>query len=387
MTDFFLYLHIPFCSSKCHFCNWVVDISAHQLTKSQPLYEEYTSAVLRQIDFYSKALAQQATRVKAIYFGGGTPTALAARELETLLSAAVSRFNRSEGFSGVTIEISPESVDAAKLNHLRHAGFDRLSIGVQSFDNDRLRRMGRAHSREVTVRAFNEARQAGFENINLDLMLGMPGETFREWEETLGEGLSLNPDHLSLYVYRQIPGTVLAGSLDKGRCQPVPPAEVAERYLWASDLLSGMGYREYMFQLFEKGGKKCDCDLWSFNLQCDYLGFGAGAHSLMSRQLFGHSSDLHKYLAEPTRPGYAGPVRSAEGVLATKVYHLLHTASGVHYETFNAQLGISFEQACKQVPRVRDIYHDLKSKNLTEERADGFRFRDRETKVRWLCEV
>jgi putative oxygen-independent coproporphyrinogen III oxidase len=387
MTDFFLYLHVPFCSSKCHFCNWVVDISPRQLTKSQPLYEEYTDAVLRQLDSYSGAFKQQSARIKAIYFGGGTPTALPANHLSELLSAASSSFDRAEDFSGITTEISPESVSAAKLDELRRAGFDRISIGVQSFEDERLRRTGRAHTRDTAIRAFQEARRAGFDNINLDLMLGMPGETFREWEETLKTGLSLAPDHFSLYVYRQVPGTVLSRSLDKGRSSAVPPTEVAQRYFWASDLLSENGYNEYLFQLFERGGKKCDCDLWSFNLECDYLGFGAGAHSLMRGRLFGHGPDLQKYLANPTRPGYEGPAHSAEGVLATKVYQLLHTAGGVNYETFNSRLGISFKQACEEVPRVRDIYRDLQSKNLVGERADGFGFKDRESKVKWFCGV
>lgn len=386
MIDLILYAHVPFCSSKCHFCGWVADIPTQELVRSQEHYPQYTRAVKRQMEYYAEKVKDHAVQTKSIYFGGGTPTTLSVQELEQLLGTLLQEFKKSPDFEDSTIEISPETASFEKLKGLKQIGFDRISMGAQSFNNDRLRSLARAHTRETVISTFKDARRAGFDNINIDLMFALPDETFEEWKETFEIGLSLEPDHFAVYVYYPMPGTVLAANLNNGLYKQISSTEAAERYYWAAERLAAKGYQEYMFQLFEKDGKRCNCDTGYFQLQQEWLGFGAGAQSLYGQRLFGGQSDLKTYLADPIKPAYFGPAREDKNELARKVFQMLHTCRGVNYETFKRRMGIDFKKACEAVPIIARYYNELKSREMIEETEAGFWFKDLQSRALWFCE-
>ena len=386
MIDLILYAHVPFCSSKCHFCGWVANIPTKELMRSQEHYPDYTRAVKRQMEHYAQKIKDQAVQTKSIYFGGGTPTTLSVPELELLLGTLLQEFRKSPEFEDSTIEISPETASFEKLKGLKQAGFDRISMGVQSFNNDRLRSLARAHTRETVIKTFNDARRAGFDNINIDLMFALPDESWEEWKETVEIGLSLEPDHFAVYVYYPMPGTVLANSLNKGLYKQISSADAAERYYWATERLVSKGYQEYMFQLFERDGKRCNCDMGYFQLQQEWLGFGAGAQSLYGQRLSGTQSELKRYLADPIKPAYFGPVSEDKRELAKKIFQMLHTCRGVNYETFRRRMGISYENAREAVPMIAHYYNQMKSRELIEESEAGFWFKDSQSRALWFCE-
>jgi putative oxygen-independent coproporphyrinogen III oxidase len=385
MRDTILYVHVPFCSSKCHFCSWVLDIPTRDLVKSQDRYADYTRAVITQIRHHAHALREHGVRTRAIYFGGGTPTMLSETELGSMMQALRSEFPTSPEFEGATIEISPETVDESKLRALREAGFDRISMGVQSFNDARLKQLGRAHTRGTVEAAVGAARAAGFDNVNLDLMFGLPDESFDEWTATLEAGLALDPDHFSLYLFYPFGGTVIGDRVARGVCSPPDADSVTARYLWAADRLVSQGYGEYMFQLFERHGKRCVVDAGYFQLEHECLGFGAGAHSVFGRKTFGQHAGLTSYLQKPTTPDYIGPIARNPSVIATKFYEMLHTDRGLDYQRFEAKLGISFERACDTVYGVRQMHEEVQRSGRLQHSPSGFTFRDWRTRAEWFC--
>jgi oxygen-independent coproporphyrinogen-3 oxidase len=387
MIGLTLYTHIPFCSSKCHFCSWVAHIPKQQLVRSQERYGEYTDAVMHHMHYYAAILSQESRPITCVYFGGGTPTVLSAAQLGKLFLFLRKNFDLSAAAHDVTLEASPETVDVEKLCAIKESGFNRISFGAQSLDDEQLRRLGRAHTKESVKAAVHAARDAGFENINVDLMFGLPGQTLTQWENTVNAALRLNPDHLSLYLYKQIPGTVTANQRDKTRsCFGSRDGALAQ-YLWAVERLADHGYNEYVFQLFERDGKQCAADVGSFTLGLDYIGFGAGAHSLLNQQVFSASSNLTKYLAEPSRPVSLHLARESAPFITSKIYSMMHTDEGVNHESFSRAFGISLADAAEHFPQVGQLCQAWISSGLVDADHRGFRFKGRESRARWFCAV
>ena len=384
MRELILYVHVPFCSSKCHFCGWVAPITPSELVKRQELYDQYVAGVVRQIDLAADTFSDSRS-ARLIYFGGGTPSLLSAGQLETLLTAVSKRFSLSERFDDITIEASPESVDSDKCRQLRSAGFSRLSLGVQSFSDERLRRVGRAHDSEGAVRAFRAARSAKFGNVNIDLILGLPDQTASEWSSTIEKAISLGPEHLSVYIYRKIPGTVSSQQLASNHAQVLEAPEVERLYQMTCELLEKAGYEEYMFQMFCKEQKKCFADFRYFHIEHDYLGFGAGAHSMLETRVFGHSANLTEYLNNPVTPSFTQRARDVPEFLSAKLFEMLHTDSGVDFSKFENRLGLSLQEARTLYPGVRKVIDQLQVSRHVEEFPTGFRFVDARHRAVWLC--
>ncbi len=229
-----------------------------------------------------------------MYFGGGTPTVLEPEQLSDILSTihGASVFNPE---AEITIEANPETVDLAKLKSLLDMGFNRLSLGVQSFDDKALKLLGRPHDGKRALQAFEQARTAGFDNVGVDLIYGIPGQGLRQWQEELEKSVALRPEHISTYSLTYEPGTEFRAWLDSGRIAPCQEDLEADMFLLASECLTAAGYEHYEVSNYAKPGFRSRHNLiyWKCG---DYLGFGAGAHSHLKGRRWSNISDWMEYV-------------------------------------------------------------------------------------------
>ena len=265
-----LYLHLPWCRSKCPYC----DFNSHVSAMREP---EYCAALER--DLASAAPRTARRRITSVYFGGGTPSLFAPTSLERILEQCAAKLRLERG-SEISLEANPESATVTRLRDYRQLGINRLSLGIQSFSPIALRALGRAHDATQARRAVLAARQAGFDNLNLDLMYGLPAQTPAQSLEDLQQALAFAPEHLSWYQLTLEPGTAFA----RRPPSALPDSERLETMeRMGYDLLETQGYKRYEISSWARPGKQCRHNLnyWRFG---DYLGLGAGAHGKLSSE-------------------------------------------------------------------------------------------------------
>jgi oxygen-independent coproporphyrinogen-3 oxidase len=264
-----LYVHIPFCSAKCGYCDF------NSYAGQESLIPAYTQALLQEAEMWSAT--RPGWRVETVFFGGGTPSLMPLPEMERLLEGLRRRF-RPPPRAEVTLEANPGTVDERYLSRLRALGVSRLSLGVQSFRDDELAFLDRIHSAEAAREAYRAARSAGFDNVSLDLIFGLPGQTVDRWLESLEQAIALGPEHLSIYALTVADGTPLARDVAGGRT-PAPDQDLqAELYERTAERLEPAGYEQYEISNWARPGRRCRHNLtyWHNDL---WLGLGAGAHS------------------------------------------------------------------------------------------------------------
>ena len=264
-----LYVHIPFCSSICSYCNF-----------NRGLFEEslktrFVEALLREMRT-SVALVQASPPPDTLYFGGGTPSLLTPDEIARIVDES-----RSLGLTGdaeVTLEANPETVTAETLEQFRVSGVNRLSFGVQSFRDDELQRLGRLHSAQRAVQAVEMARAAGFDNVSIDLMMWLPGQDIPRWLSSVSRAIDVNPDHLSLYILEVYPHLPLKQEIDRHGWAQTSDDDAAEMYEEAMSMLDAAGYAQYEISNVCRAGRasRHNVKYWSDG---DWHGFGPGAHS------------------------------------------------------------------------------------------------------------
>ena len=264
-----LYVHIPFCIAKCGYCDF------NSYAGLESLIPAYAQALLQEAEMWSAAC--QGWRTETLFFGGGTPSLMPLAELERILEG----LRRHLGLTAdaeVTLEANPGTVDEPYLSRLREMGVNRLSLGVQSFRNDELAFLGRIHSAEEARSAYRGARSVGFDNVSLDLIFGLPGQTVDRWLESLEEAIGLGPEHLSIYALTVEDGTPLAHDVACGRTPDPDPDLQAELYLRSAERLTPAGYEQYEISNWARAGRRCRHNLtyWRNGF---WLGLGAGAHS------------------------------------------------------------------------------------------------------------
>ena len=350
-----LYVNIPFCNSKCHFCDWVVRVPVADLRlgPEAPGRSGHLSAVQTQIAAHAPALAQR-YRPEIMYWGGGTASILSCGEIETLYSALDVALPLHD-IVEATIESSPETLTPEKLRLFRDLGFDRISIGVQSFDDQRLRMIGRAHSADVARTSVELAREAGFDNINIDLIVGFPEQDPAEVDDTVRAAVALPVNHFSIYPYRASQGTVLRRRLDRSRTRPDMRRQV-EAYEQAERVLNEHGFHEYSFGYF--GEPVCVADMSYYQMKTDWAGFGSGAYSVLGQRVKGYvSGNLHRYIADPTTFDYDRPLSVAAETL-NFISIALTTPEGVDRAVFEERMGIPLAEACAD-PEVREYLDQL----------------------------
>ena len=288
MPNLGVYIHIPFCGSKCAYCDFY-SLSG----QPEALMNDYVKALARHIreaGQYMGRGSKGGVTVDTVYFGGGTPTAIGAKRLGTVLAALKKNFTLATSCE-VTVEANPGTVDARALKKLRRAGFNRISFGVQAAQQELLTALGRSHSPEQAAGSVRDAADAGFTNISVDLIYGVPGQTRAQLTETLRTVCTWRITHLSLYGLKLEDGTPLA------KAEPVLPGEdeQADMYLEAVELLSREGLKQYEISNFARQGYICRHNYKYWTLE-PYVGFGAAAHSDFGGKRYSFVKDLRAYI-------------------------------------------------------------------------------------------
>ncbi|MGI6224647.1 MAG: radical SAM family heme chaperone HemW [Peptococcales bacterium] len=332
-----LYIHIPFCQAKCNYCDFYSFSGS-----SEELQKRYVEA-LKQEAILSKD--DLAINLKSIFFGGGTPTCLSGGLLVHLLEFLSENFSLNPEIE-ITIEANPGTVDLEKLKLLRKAGANRLSFGVQSFNPDLLKNLGRIHSPQDIYKSFNLAREAGFTNLNFDLMYGLPGQSLQDWEKTLLEVLKFNLEHISLYQLKIEEDTPMGRELDKGLIQEFDDELALEMYRLTEKYLTQAGFIHYEISNYAKPGYQSRHN--QIYWRCEpYLGLGVGAHSYLPPERVENLSDLSLYLKDLEEGNYPPSFTERQTLTAAMsetMFMGLRLLEGVNLEHFYNRFGLDARQ-------------------------------------------
>ena len=303
-----LYIHIPFCLSKCPYC----DFNTYQGIETQ--FGDFLTAVCAELDAWFRVLAHPA--VNTVFLGGGTPSYLPAGAVARILDTVAAGAGRLPADAEITAECNPNDLTPARCADLRAAGVNRISIGVQSMDNALLTMLGRRHDAAEAAAALRHCRRAGFDNISLDLMYGLPRQTLRQWQDTLHAALSLSPEHLSLYALTLEDGTPLRRWVTEGRLPEPDPDLAADMYDHARRALSAAGYGHYEISNWAFPGRQSRHNL-AYWRNGQWLGVGPGAHSALAGIRFwtvrsprDYAARARRWAAELTATAPAGSVPS-----------------------------------------------------------------------------
>jgi oxygen-independent coproporphyrinogen III oxidase len=268
-----LYFHIPFCVHRCAYCDF------NTYAGQESSIPDYVKAICQEIEIVART-APEKLSAHTIFFGGGTPSLLSADQFESILNATRNSFALSEE-AEISFEANPGTVSLDYLRNLHGLGFNRISLGVQSIHPEELRQLERIHDTFDVIEAVNWARQAGFDNLNLDLIYGLPEQSLARWQETVKFIIGLRPEHLSLYALTMEHGTPFGRWTRKG-ILPVPdPDTAADMYEWAGEMLEAAGFEQYEISNWARMGRRCRHNLQYWRGK-PYLGFGAGAHGYSS---------------------------------------------------------------------------------------------------------
>jgi oxygen-independent coproporphyrinogen III oxidase len=283
-----LYIHVPFCRRRCHFCAFYLEIA-------QPdRLARFQSALLREITLHAQQDFLNGRLLHSIYFGGGTPTSLPTEYLTTLLKRIRATWPTSPDVE-LTVEAHPSTVSSEDLSALAEAGFNRISFGAESMKDRDFASIGRFGLVRDTASAVHKSRHAGFRNINLDLMYGLPGQSLRDWMETVESLLALQPTHISCYALTVEEETRLAQDIARQVVAPPDEALQVEMEAAAEHILAGAGFVRYEISNYAKPGSACRHNLlyWTGG---EYLGLGPSAQSYLAGTRFGKIADLESYL-------------------------------------------------------------------------------------------
>ncbi|MEK7777098.1 MAG: radical SAM family heme chaperone HemW, partial [Chloroflexota bacterium] len=287
------YIHIPFCETRCPYC----DFNTYE--GIEPLMPAYIDALVKEIRLWGSFLPQgQDTPlpqpISTLFFGGGTPSYLPPENIQRVLDAARASFSLAPD-AEVTLESNPGDVTPSRLEMWKAIGINRVSIGVQSLDDGLLQLLGRRHNAQEARQAYQNARHAGFDNLNLDLMYGLPGQSLAQWRSTLTDTLNLAPEHISMYCLTLEEGTPLDAWVRQGKVPEPDPDLAADMYLLAEELAGGAGYEHYEISNWAMPGRACRHNLTYWRNQ-PYLGVGPGAHSYMGGYRFANLKSPRQYI-------------------------------------------------------------------------------------------
>ena len=326
-----VYVHIPFCSAICNYCNFNRGLFDAELKP------RYVGALRREI-----AAAPAGLAADTIFFGGGTPSLLEPDEVASIIGAVRGRLDL-DAAAEITLETNPETVDRAKLERFREAGVNRLSFGVQSFQDDELKRLGRIHSADRARAAVRDARAAGFDNVSLDLMMWLPGQSVAAWLSNVDGLIAAEPDHASLYLLELYPNAPLKEDMARAGWSQAPDDDAAEMYLRGMERLESAGLRQYEISNVARPGRESrhNVKYWSDG---EWLAFGCGAHGTRGGVRWKNVSGTEHYVARVTSG--ADPVAERRALTASDrleeaLFTGLRLVEGIDLDDFAARYGVN----------------------------------------------
>lgn len=361
-----LYIHLPWCVQKCPYC----DFNSHQLKDKLP-EELYVQALLRELNTYAELV--QGRELISIFFGGGTPSLFSGKSIKQIVEGAAQRIAFAKDIE-ITMEANPGTVDQVNFVDYRTAGVNRLSLGIQSLQNDKLKTLGRIHDSDNALKAIDIAKQAGFTNFNLDIMYGLPNQSLYDALSDIEMALSCEPSHFSWYQLTLEPNTLFYH-------QPPPlPADdnIYEMQLAGQDLIRSFNFNQYEVSAYAKEGKECrhNRNYWEFG---DYLGIGAGAHSKISiieNQTIVRFSQV-KHPRDYLNPALQMPTQtmlSASDLVFEFMLNALRLTNGTPITHFSERTGLSLshiEQTLK-IAKQRKLLLEHDSQIIPSELGKQF---------------
>jgi oxygen-independent coproporphyrinogen-3 oxidase len=347
-----LYVHVPFCRTKCRYCDF------YRVGENRLKIDLFLGALRREIDGWR---ALHGRSVESVFLGGGTPSLLSGSEIAAILTHLRERFAFTAD-AEITVEANPSDLDPESLAGLRCAGVNRLSIGVQSFSDRELTLVGRRHDAARAERVVREARLAGFDNLSIDLMLAIPGQTEAGFRRSLERAIELETDHLSLYLL-EVHAESEMDFLRRERPRLFPGEEAERRrYLAMHDRLTSAGYEHYEISNFARPGKRGRHNLRYWHLE-PWLGLGPSAHSFVDGHRFHHPADLGAWLQEPMRTLPLEHDAAQERAMLG-----LRLDEGIGVETLRAASGASREELALRLRRLERFVEESEGRiRLTTE--------------------
>lgn len=337
-----LYLHIPFCAARCHYCDFFT------FAGKEHLIDEYVSALCSELSFLSQ---EHDVSVKTIFFGGGTPSILEPAHFEKIFNALHKYFTIIPD-AEVTVECNPGTLTPDKVKCLKSCSVNRISLGVQSFNDETLKFLGRIHTSRQVVENYDLLREIGFNNINMDFISSIPGMLFSGWESALKKAVCLAPEHISAYNFILEEETKFYELHLKGKLQTPDEDEEARQYDFTREFLSRHGYGHYEISNFSKPGLECKHNLIYWHNE-NYLGAGPSACSHINGVRLENERDLHKYIEvykEPREQGIKGEQKSTPEPLTQNIQITdtlimgLRLTEGISFHEFENRFGASLEE-------------------------------------------
>ena len=367
MTKAGIYIHIPFCKTKCIYCDF------YSVTKRDDSIENFVDCMVKEIRLNETRLKD--TTYDTIFFGGGTPSVLTENQLGKILNALYKFYNIDED-AEVTLECNPGEITFEKLSHFRKIGINRLSIGFQSFSEKNLKFLGRLHSSEQSISTFNHARKAGFDNINIDLIYDIPKQKLKEWKNDLFLGTSLEPEHISAYSLTVEKNTALH-SMVKNKTVIMPSEEVDKKmFLNTINYLEQKNYMHYEISNFSKKNKKCKHNLHYWRLE-PYLAFGPGAHGFDGIKRWWNKKSIDYYLNKLENnelPIESEEILSPKDAFNETIMNGLRLIEGAKIKKLNSYLDMDIKEHLEPYME-KWPYINNNGKNLTVKK-EGLLFTD-----------
>lgn len=327
-----LYLHIPFCSSICNYCNF------NRGLFESGLKDRYVAALEREI---RQGRYGVGARADSIFFGGGTPSLLEPVEIARLIRACRDTYDVAAD-AEITLETNPETSTPVRMAGFREAGVNRISFGVQSFREAELARLGRIHSADRAREAFGEARSAGFDNISLDLMMWLPQQSAADWRASVESLIALGPEHASLYLLELYPNAPLKEEMARAGWSLAPDDDAAEMYLWSMARLEAAGYAQYEISNVARPGRASRHNL-KYWQDGEWLGFGCGAHSTFGGARWKNVASTDDYASRLERAETVALERrelSPDGRIEEMLFTGLRLADGLDLDRIAADYGV-----------------------------------------------
>lgn len=365
MKELGIYVHIPFCKQKCSYCDFI------SYCDKNDLIEKYIKALKQEI----KNSSVNEYEISTIYIGGGTPSYIESKYISEILKTIKQKYNISRNVE-ITIEVNPGTATKEKLRDYVEAGINRISIGLQSCNNNLLKMIGRIHTYEEFLSTYKLAREVGFKNINVDLMIGLPNQTLDDVKKSLEEISKLNPEHISVYSLIVEEGTPIEKKIADGQLK-LPNEELEREEYWeVKKFLESLGYKHYEISNFAKTGyeSKHNLNCWE---QKEYLGFGAAAHSYMKKTRYSNTENIEKYINQEMQSKQLHIVHEVQKEEEQKKEYMflgLRKIDGVQISSFKNKFGcnpiMEFKNELKKLTQEGLIKIDLDQIKLTEKGID-----------------